>query len=243
MHILLRSLVPTLAALSITTLAIAVPATISTYDIEQTPPSGFGGWGHNYNGTISDTGDGNQIFNYTGGTGSLNDGIISNIDSTHLFVMRNADDGQPIAPTITLHLDGVYFISQIIVYGGNISFNVIPGALNGATVSLGGASESMLSMPSGEPNEIGIQTIDIFDLSASSLGEIPTNEIVLSNFTSQFFGFPLDQFSIAEIQVEGTPFLNAVPEPCSLALLLLGAIGLAGLRRWRPMLKIFVIRL
>jgi len=38
--------------------------------------------------------DGNQIANYTGGSGTLNDGLTAtDFSADHLFVMRPADDG------------------------------------------------------------------------------------------------------------------------------------------------------
>ena len=44
------------AALTFGTTASAAPVPIVSYDITQTPRSGFGCWFHDYNGTITNTG-------------------------------------------------------------------------------------------------------------------------------------------------------------------------------------------
>ena len=36
--------------------ALANPVAISGYDVELTPPSGYGGWSHTYTGTVTDSG-------------------------------------------------------------------------------------------------------------------------------------------------------------------------------------------
>ena len=60
------------------------------------------------------------------------------------------------------------------------------------------------TIPFGTPNAIGVPPHDRLDLTGTALASIPTNTIVLSNFRALFFGSPLDQFSIAEITVDGT---------------------------------------
>src|SRR5262245_45835757 len=73
-------------ALSLAANAHAGQAVIVSYDIQQVPRSGFGCWSHDYNGTIINTGrtvssavictpDGNQLADYSGGTGTLADNL------------------------------------------------------------------------------------------------------------------------------------------------------------------------
>jgi hypothetical protein len=197
--------------------AVAAPVQITGYDVDQTPRSGFGCWSHEYTGTITNTGrtisgsvncstDGNQIANYAGGGGTLNDNQISTSTSgTHLFFTRNADDGQPINPVITLYLGGTFVIEAIRLFGGDIQGNAIPGALTGATVEIGGTSIALATIPFGTPNAIGVPVNGLLDLRDTALAGISTNRIVLRNFTSAFFGQPFDQFSITEISVDGSP--------------------------------------
>ncbi|MEH2005290.1 hypothetical protein [Nostoc sp.] len=65
-------------------LANAATVKISSYDVTNTHLSGFGGWNHNYNGTINSNGNG--TYNYSDGSGTLNDGLIgTDLGNTHLF--------------------------------------------------------------------------------------------------------------------------------------------------------------
>ena len=119
------------AVVTLGTAASAAPVSIIGYDIAQTPRSGFGCWFHDYDGTVTYTGrtvsgsvvcsaDGSQIANYSGGSGTLNDGVISTSTiGTHLFTTRNADDGVPISPVITLYLGETYVVNVIRLFGGD----------------------------------------------------------------------------------------------------------------------------
>ena len=211
----IRSLVMTVTVAQ-AAVANAEQVTITGYDVEQTPGSGWGCWSHTYTGTISDTGrtvgggvvctpEGSKIFDYSVGGGTLNDGVIGiTIDTTHLFTTRNADDGQPVIPVITLHLAGTFFVNQIDLYGGGMLDNALPGALDGLTVEIGGSTLTLATTPLGAPNAIGVPANDRVDLTGTPLASIPTNQIVLKNFTSSLFGSPFDQFSITEIIIDGT---------------------------------------
>jgi len=130
------------ASLVLSTVVTAAPVSITSYDVEQTPRSGWGGWCHNYTGTITNTGrtvagslarcasGGNQIADYSGGSGTLDDGVVStSLFETHLSTTRNADDGRPINPKITLDLGGTFLVGTIRLYGGDIGGNIISGAL------------------------------------------------------------------------------------------------------------------
>jgi hypothetical protein len=198
-----------------TTPSGAATVPIIQYDVVETHLPGFGCWFHEYIGTVTSTGrtdsgsvtctpEGNQIANYSGGQGTLNDGIISTSTSaTHLFVMRNDDDGVPIRPVITLHLAETVAVTAIRIYGGDIDFNALPGALGGLTVEIGGISRALDTTPFGAPNVLGVPPNDEITIVGTDLEGILTNRIVLSDFRATLFGAPFDQFSIAEISVEG----------------------------------------
>ena len=199
------------------------PITVVTYDVEQTPMSGFGCWYHTYDGTIVDTGrtvsgfvvcpsdDNNHLANYSGGRGTLNDDVIATTDPNGpilgdqlLLHSMNADDGLPIKPVITLHLDGSFLVTGIKIYGGDLEYNIAPGLLTGATVEIGGSSVALDSIPFGAPTALGIPANDLLDLTGTSLSGIATSTIVLRDFTSEFYGSPFYYSAISEIVVMGT---------------------------------------
>jgi len=211
-------------ALALNASAQTVPITITSYEIKSTPRSGFGCWYHTYFGYSINVGrtlnryggycnfDGNQLANYITGIGTLNDGIISDTSNTHLFTIGLADDGLPILPEITLHLNGMFIIDKINVFGGTVEYNAAPGALTSATVEIGGVAVVDLPItPIGSANALGIFPNGEFDLVGTVLAQRPTNQIVLKNFAGMLFGAPFDQFSITEITVEGS--LPPVPMP------------------------------
>jgi len=223
----------------------AIPVSIASYDIAGTPGMGFGCWSHSYTGTITDTRrtvngsgsiscttDGEKVLNYAGGGGTLNDHVIStSVDDTHLLVSRDADDGIPVNPVITLHLNGTWLIHSIRLYGGHIDFNAIPGALNGVAVNIEGVLLELDTIPVGSLNAIGEQEDDLLDLSGTALSLIPTSMIVLHSFSSSLFGSPFDQFSITEVTIDGEPMVVAAPAPLGLLAIGWAAFAAAGLRR------------
>jgi len=203
-------------SLALNASAQTVPITITSYEIKSTPRSGFGCWFHNYTGTIIDTGrtvsgsvvcfpgggTGSSIgiADYANGSGTLNDNVISSIGNTHLFLTGRLDDtGNPILPEITLHLGSTFIINDILLFGGDPS-NAIPGALTDATVEIGGVAVALHIIPFGDLNPIGVPVNGKLVLTGTPLAGPPTNQIVLKNFVSLFF----DQFSITEIQVDGS---------------------------------------
>jgi hypothetical protein len=197
-------LVTTLFAMVLSCAASSETLQIASYDIAQTPVSGFGCFFHNYTGTIIDTGhtvsgsvictaDGiGHVLNYSNGSGTLNDGLF---DTTHLLLTRTDDQGQPLQPVITLHLGGVFTINEVRLLKGSNSFTNI----SGATVEINGSSVPLNSTPiGGDPLNV------LLDLRGTALTGIPTNQIILKNFSASFFGSPIDQFGLGEIEVDGT---------------------------------------
>jgi hypothetical protein len=195
--------------------ARAATVQIISYNIEQTPESGFGCWSHNYTGTMTDTGhtvsgSGNcavnnpaHVQNYSGGSGTINDGLF---DTTHLFIVtcgdpnspfgcRHDDQGGDIQPVITLYLGGTYTINEIRLLKGNFSFT----AITSVTVQIG-ATEIPVT-----PMAIGGDSLSVLlDVRGTDLGVLPTNQITLKGFSASFYGSAIDQFGIGEIEVDGT---------------------------------------
>lgn len=171
---------------------------ISTYDIRDAARSGFGNWAHTYNGTIVDTGNFSANgfnftrANYTGGSGTLNDGSQgTGPGDTQLFANNN--DARP---RITLHLNGNHFIDDITLYSFD-SGNTIPGRIRSVDVTIGGLTGTFATT---EPTT----NDELIDLSNSILGTIPTNTIVLSNFTHDGGNSLNEMFCIGEIGLNGT---------------------------------------
>ncbi len=188
-------------------------ANITGYDLTNSYPDGTYGLSHTYTGSITNGIPG--IFHYTGGTGTLDDGLIQNPNAGHLFLGNSA--------SITIFLDDDYYVD-------NISFFSALGqssSLESATIN----GEAVTSTPFGQivfnkPQD------DLFDLSGTALENVATNQITLSDFG--FAPFTPKTFTLSEIQVTGT-LVSAVPEPSTYALMLggLGLIGFMAARRRR----------
>ncbi len=171
---------------------------ITSYDITDAARSGFGNWGHTYNGTIVDTGNFNADgfpftrANYSGGSGTLNDGSQGTSHSdTQLFA--NNTDARPV---IRILLDGTYTVNDITLFSFD-SGNSIPGCIASLEVEIGGQS-AVFNTSEPTTND------ELIDLTNSPLGAIPTNTIILRNFRhdGRPNGLP-SMFCIGEIQVRG----------------------------------------
>ena len=194
-----------------------MPLTVVRYDLEESPRSGFGCWGHDYNGTIANTlrtvsgvvscgTNGNEVVSYFEGSGTINDGLYSTTTAgTHLLYTGAADDGLPVSPVLSLYFAAPVTIETIRIFGGDIGGNAVPGALDGVTVEFGGTSVTLATTPAGTPNAIGVPSDDIIDLTGTVLEGVPTHFVVLRGFTASLFGSPFNQISITEITVAGTP--------------------------------------
>jgi len=177
---------------------IASAQSVTSYDVTDAARAGFGNWQHTYNGTIVDTGnffaDGIAFTraNYTGGSGTLNDGSQgTGAGDTQLFANNN--DARPI---ITLTLDGTYSIDNMTLYSFD-SGNTIPGAIASVEVEIGGQSQVFTTSHSTTNDEF-------IDLTGSPLQGIPTNTVILKNFThdGRPNGLP-SLFCIGEIELSG----------------------------------------
>ena len=209
-----------LGAAALLALATAAQAgVISTYDIANARLSGFGGWDHTYTGTI---GPGNPTC-YTGGTGTLNDGILgNNHNANQLF--WSAD-----APAITLFLDSMANVSSIELLGGVALGNAIPGVLTGWSVTIDGNTVALASTAFGGNCQSGLCD-DSVSLIGTGLENLATNKVILSNFQGSWPSQG-QYMSISEIKVNGRP--AQVPEPGTYALMGLGlaAVGVFHRRR------------
>jgi len=204
---------------------------ITSYDLTFARASGYGGWTNTYNGTISPASVAG-FYSYTGGSGTLNDGIVSTSASNNqLFTLTNGSGGPVVSPTITLHLDASYFITGIEVFGGGPGSppgNYYFGNLAGATFNFGqGSSLALGSTDFGPANLIGGHSIDdLFSFANTSFASIATNTITLGNFQ---LDTQVAAFGVTEIKVFGL----ATPEPHTVALLAAGLLAVGWIARQR----------
>ena len=214
-----------IAAIFLTLACASVNAqTIVTYDIKNGRAKDAGHWNNNYDGTLTrghPTWD--WIYDYTGGKGSLNDGVVPNgIESTQ-FIYSYED------PIITLHLSGLSIINEMnfysMLYGGNAS----AGNLSGAKISFGEKSLYMNATNWG-PKCSNHLCNNGFSFTGTALEGIATDVITISGFQHRDSSLPL--YSIGEIVLNGS-FVSPVPEPSTYGMLLAGivVIGLQARRR------------
>ena len=203
-----------LAALPVTAQAV----TITSYDITNTLPSGFGLWSHIYTGTITPAAPG---FNYAGGSGTLNDGNNGiNAIINHLFQTDYL-------PTIALHLEGFYTITNLSFLSDFTSGNLIPGNLSGVDVTIGGQTQTVILTGFGPST--GFYPVNDLATLNTTLSAIATDSVLLSNFVTDGSSGIADFFGIGEITLSGTAVMVApgVPEPSTWAMMIIGfgAVG------------------
>lgn len=210
-----------IATASITTAQAA--QFITGYDVNNARASGFGGWSHTYSGAITSAGGG--LYNYTGGNGTLNDGVVSTgVSSNQLFSLGDNS-------SITLHLNSPTFLSELNIFGASGPGNGIPGTLIGATLSFAGISQAFSSIPWG-PTCTAALCNDRFSFAGTSLEGIATDIITLSNFQVAP-GAWSTYFNASEISISGVAAVSPVPEPETYAMLLAGLGLMGGMARRR----------
>ncbi|MDO8069952.1 PEP-CTERM sorting domain-containing protein [Janthinobacterium sp. SUN176] len=206
------------------TCASANAQTIVTYDIKNGRAKDAGNWNNNYDGTLTrvhPTLD--LIYDYSGGKGSLNDGIVpSGVESTQFIY-------SPDNPIITLHLSGQSIIHEMNFYSMLHAGNVSAGNLSGAKISFGDQS-LYLNATNWGPKCSSNLCNNGFSFAGTALEGIATDVITISDFKNIGNGLPL--YAIGEIVLNGS-LVSPVPEPSTYGMLLVGivAIGLQARRR------------
>ncbi len=190
--------------------ATAANIGVSSYNITNASPAGFGGWNHFYNGTITNN---SGTSNYSGGSGTLNDGLIgTNEQNTQLF-------STPAASTITIFLNQIAKVENIKLFSFDASGrNTIPGNISSLNVTINGITQNFGTTGFG-PVAFNGPVHELIDFTSSAFANLATDRITFSNFLT-VGRFP-QAYSISEITVDGNP-ATAVPTPA----LLPGLIGL-----------------
>lgn len=192
---------------------VATAPVIASYDIAGARTSGWGSWWHVYDGQITLRDDDPTLADYSGGSGTLNDGLIaSSAFGNHL--LRTND-----APVITLHLAAPARIGEIAILGGDYFDNSLVGSLSAWSVTIGGQTRHFVSTGFGAACQHHLCD-DRVSLLGSGLDEVLTQTVVLSGFVAGN-----GHFAATEV------VLSAVPEVPTAALLALGLAGLAWRRR------------
>jgi hypothetical protein len=204
--------------------ALAAPVPVSSDDVALTPASGYGGWSHAYTNPATPSGRFLGATNCTappcplvderGGSGTLNDGVVAtSISDTQLLVAGTDSAGTAFSPTITVHFASPVAVHQIRLSGGDIDFNLIPGLLNGVSVTIAGQTVALSTTPAGGVGALGTQFDDVVDLTGTGLDATATDTVTLGDFTADPIG--LGQFSVTEVSVDGTPAPPTTDTLCS----------------------------
>lgn len=204
-----RFLLKLLAAVSLlASLQVHAQGLVKTYDIVNTLGAANGSIDSSfYTGTVAFVNGG---FNYTGGSGTLNDGIT---DGTTSQLFQGGG-----ATTVTLHLSGNSRLNGIDIWGAPAFWDPFQSMLSNVAVTING--QSLLFTSAGRNCAAGIcQAINSF--SGTIFDGIVTDTVVLSRFLTHGYD---RSFRITEIAVNG---VSAVPEPETYAMMLLG-LGLIG---------------
>ena len=186
---------------------------VSGYDISGVWPVGTGGYSYVYDGSVTMRPQG--FYLYSGGGGSLNDGVVptSNVGAMMIGTVSPKDK------SITLHLSGQSVLSEINMFSESNTSGVYAGALTGATITINGVSVALTSSAWGSGCARYLCN-DTFSLAGTALAGMTTDTVVLTKFRAA-----AGYFTMAEINVNGA--IPAVPEPQTYAMMIAG-IGLLG---------------
>ena len=149
--------------------------------------SGFGCWSHTYSGAITLTnrtviGCGNDppvpVANYTGGGGSLNDGVIASSrggqSTLHADIVRWGAAPESHDHAAPRRDAGHPSIASRFLAAPT---NAIPAGIHGVTVEIGGVAIAFATTPFGVLNALGVPVNDEIDLSGSALAGVLTDLI------------------------------------------------------------------
>lgn len=213
-----------LAALSFAATSNAAPVSVSAYDVTNTQGSGFGGWSHFYTGMI--TNNLNGTVNETGGSGTLNDGLIgtSYVD-THLFYNSMTNDNT----SFDLYLSQSTYVTSISLYSFFDGQNAIPGNITGLYVTINGNSGFFNTTGFGPMNFTGVPVHELINLAGSGLDTLLTNQITLWGFVSTGGWAAYSSISEVVINEAGNP--TPAPEPSTMILLGTGIAAVALFRK------------
>ncbi len=196
----------------LTVSGIGKAQTIASYDIENARPQNYGHWSNTYSGLITPAKT-PGLFNYTGGSGTLNDGIIPNrVENTQLIFTTDN-------PIITLHLSEKSTINELNFYSMLTAGNASAGNLQSATISYGGKSATIQAVNWGPLCNFPLSCNNKLNLTNTILNGVETDTIIISNFLVKNKVTPL--YSIGEILLNGSS-VSPVPEPGIYGMLLVG---------------------
>ncbi|MGK5041852.1 PEP-CTERM sorting domain-containing protein [Janthinobacterium sp. GB1R12] len=204
-----RILLKLFAAISLlASMQVHAQSMVKTYDVINAASAPDGSIDSNfYTGSVT---SGTGGFNYTGGSGTLNDGIT---DGTTSQLIQGGG-----ATMVTLHLSGKTILSGIDIWGAPAFWDPFQSMLSNVSVTING--QSLLFTSAGRNCAVGIcQAINSF--SGTIFDGIVTDTVVLGRFMSHAYD---RSFRINEITVNG---VSAVPEPETYAMMLLG-LGVIG---------------
>ena len=222
--------------------------TITGYDLFNAPfVTNSGRLGAFYNGTETLRTNGN--YNYTGASsGPLGTDPIGTLVDGDIYPFTNVGQqvfDSRILTEIVLYLDGLFFVDEIMFFGGNPQFPNLPlpgvydtitGTLTGVTVRIDDNVAGEVAYDTNPMPGIFAAPVDDQVLLSDGQKMQPTGEITLRLFTS--FTNPL--FGLSEIELYGEEFIPPppdpqapVPEPSSILLVGLGLAALIGVGRKR----------
>jgi hypothetical protein len=209
--------------LSVSGFANAGLITVESYDITNTNLSTHGSWQHTYDGNM--TLDGTS-YDYTNGSGTLNDGIIGTTDdNTHLF-------NSSLNSVITLFFSETVTLSNFNLYSFANGGNSIPGNISDINIHYNNTLYSLASTGFGGPSGGNANAHEAFDVSGSVLDGLALDQLTFSINTNTLTSYS-SYYSISEVEVFGEASGQgnvSVPEPSTLAIFALGIIGLASRR-------------